>query len=69
MVQRLVEPREQTLGGAAFAFLDAIDELACAALDDLKRTPHTQYEEGEPCKAEEQSNETDQRVSKRNILG
>ena len=53
MVQRLVEPREQTLGGAAFAFLDAIDELACAALDDLKRTPHTQYEEGEPDEAEE----------------
>jgi hypothetical protein len=53
VVQRFVEPREQTLRRAAFAFLDAIDEPACAALDDLDRTPHTQYEEGEPDEAEE----------------
>jgi hypothetical protein len=64
LVEGLVQSGEQALGRAARTFLDVIDELIGAALDDLQRAAHAQNEQSEPNETKEHAKEADQRDSR-----
>ena len=64
VVEGLVQSGEQAFWRAARAFLDVINELIGAVLDDLQRAAHAQNEQGEPNETKEHTKEADQRDSR-----